>query len=124
MMFDPQYKDNLDELNIWLNANGFTNRGVYGSARHKKGIPKDPNVLLRPTFNAFSDKSVTIMVTLTDVRVYTITETTPPQTNQNITHYWELHSSSPYQSPEELRTAVSAAYHREKSSMWGVNDAV
>jgi len=89
-----EQKGVVDKINLWVEDNGYA-KGMHGFCDHKSGLPKLPNVLVRPTYCDHSG-SRTIMIAPTELHVADISK----PYHENI---WSVTSTVPYSSMENLR---------------------
>jgi len=84
----------VDRINAWVEDEGYA-KGMHGFCDHKSGLPKIPNVLVRPAYCNHSG-SCTIMITPTELHVADINK---PYHE----HTWSITSSVPYGTVDELK---------------------
>ena len=94
----------VENIGHWLESKGYA-RGMHGFCDHKTGLPKVPNVLVRPTFAEHSG-SRTIMVTPTELIVADIAK--PYHENQ-----WAVSTRYAYDNTEELKTKLDTLVYAE-----------
>lgn len=97
------------KIEEWLDANGFQ-KGVNGYCRHKNGLPRTPNVLVRPSFCKEAG-SRTLMITPKEIIEASVLE----PYDQNI---WNVKSTVEYASLDELKEQLTKLAYAELS-FWG-----
>ena len=98
-----------EAIGFWLDDNGYK-RGIHGFCQHKQGLPRIPNVLIRPTSCKHSG-SRAVMVTPTSVLVCDISE--PYQTSR-----WEVTRESDYTGKTELKSKLDELVYVDLGD-WG-----
>tara|TARA_B100000131_G_C18041017_1_gene582423 strand:+ start:148 stop:534 length:387 start_codon:yes stop_codon:yes gene_type:complete len=99
-----QQKKVVENISAWLESKGYA-RGMHGFCDHKTGLPKIPNVLVRPTYADHSG-SRTIMVTPTELIVADIAK--PYHENQ-----WAVSGREPYETTEDLKSKLDNLVYAE-----------
>lgn len=97
----------VDSISTWLESKGYA-RGMHGFCDHKTGLPKVPNILVRPTFADHSG-SRTIMVTPTELIVADIAK--PYHENQ-----WAVSGRHPYETTDELKNKLDTLVYAKLGS--------
>ena len=99
-----QQKQAVERISSWLESKGYA-RGMHGFCDHKTGLPKIPNVLVRPTFAEHSG-SRTIMVTPTELIVADIAK--PYHENQ-----WAISDRHAYTCTDQLKDILDDLVYAE-----------
>jgi hypothetical protein len=100
-------KQVVENISDWLESKGYA-RGMHGFCDHKTGLPKVPNILVRPTFADHSG-SRTIMVTPTELIVADIAK---PYHE----HQWAVSTRQPYESTDDLQNKLDTLVYAELGS--------
>ena len=99
----------LAELGNYLDEKGFA-RGIFGTAPHHRGLPKIPNILIRPTASDHSG-STTVVVGLTTV--YQCVVAGPYSDND-----WNVWATKKYRTRDELDYILNN-YCYPSLGIWG-----